>query len=231
MACLTPGAFLPAIEGTDLMELLGETMLTQSLAALAESGTAGGLTRAVGRGQLLGRGVARSANCPIACAGHSTASGWRPSRLTVEVLESVVAGDGDDIIARNIRRIADMGCGVDLDDFGTGNASITSIRRFALRRLKIDRSFVREVDQNRDQQKLVTAILSLAERLGLETLAEGVETPGRTRDAGATGLRSCAGLSSSPDRCRPKTWRPGWPQHRETLRIRPFGCGVNATGA
>ena len=67
---------------------------------------------------------------------------------------------------------------MDIDDFGTGNASITAIRRFALNRLKIDRSFVREVDQNRDQQKLVTAILSLAERLGLETLAEGVETPG-----------------------------------------------------
>ena len=101
-----------------------------------------------------------------------------PDRLTVEVLESVVAKDGDDIIARNISRIAALGCGVDMDDFGTGNASITSIRRFALRRLKIDRSFVRAVDSNRDQQQLVTAILSLAERLGLETLAEGVETQG-----------------------------------------------------
>jgi EAL domain-containing protein (putative c-di-GMP-specific phosphodiesterase class I) len=65
-----------------------------------------------------------------------------------------------------------------MDDFGTGNASITSIRRFALRRLKIDRSFVREVDSDRRQQELLTAILSLAERLGLETLAEGVETQG-----------------------------------------------------
>jgi diguanylate cyclase len=100
-----------------------------------------------------------------------------PSRLTVEVLESVVAGDGDDIIASNVARIAAFGCKVDLDDFGTGNASITAIRRFSLHRLKIDRSFVREVDQSRDQQRLVTAILSMAERLGLETLAEGVETP------------------------------------------------------
>ena len=104
--------------------------------------------------------------------------GLAAARLTVEVLESVVAGDGEDIVTANIGRIAAMGCKVDLDDFGTGHASITAIRRFALNRLKIDRSFVREVDQNREQQNLVTAILSLAERLGLETLAEGVETAG-----------------------------------------------------
>ena len=77
---------------------------------------------------------------------------------------------------RNLDRIAMMGCGVDLDDFGTGNASITTIRQFSLQRLKIDRSFVRGVDYIRDQQKLVTAILALAEQLGLESLAEGVET-------------------------------------------------------
>jgi diguanylate cyclase len=172
--CLLPGAFLPAIEGSELMELLGQTMLTQSLAAVAEFDRKG-------------------LRIPTVAVNFSPAElcdpelperlKWvldrfrlAPARLTVEVLESVVAGDGDEIIASNIARIAAMGCGVDLDDFGTGNASITAIRRFALNRLKIDRSFVREVDQNRDQQKLVTAILSLAERLGLETLAEGVET-------------------------------------------------------
>jgi diguanylate cyclase len=89
-----------------------------------------------------------------------------------------VAGAADDIITHNIARIAELGCGVDLDDFGTGNASITSIRRFALRRLKIDRSFVRDIDTDRGQQHLVTAILSLGEKLGLDTVAEGVETRG-----------------------------------------------------
>jgi diguanylate cyclase len=76
---------------------------------------------------------------------------------------------------RNIAALAEMGCGIDLDDFGTGNASIGSIRRFAVRRIKIDRSFVTHVDQDRDQQKMIGALVSLADRLGLETLAEGVE--------------------------------------------------------
>jgi EAL domain-containing protein (putative c-di-GMP-specific phosphodiesterase class I)/GGDEF domain-containing protein len=174
--CLAPGAFLPALQGSDLMELLGQTMLTQSLAAIAEFDRKGIRIPTVAvnfsHQELL------DPQLPERLGWTLDRFGLDPSRLTVEVLESVVAGDGDDVLAANIGRIAAMGCGVDLDDFGTGHASITAIRRFALNRLKIDRSFVQNVDQNRDQQNLVTAILSLAERLGLETLAEGVETPG-----------------------------------------------------
>ncbi|TMV82853.1 EAL domain-containing protein, partial [Thioclava sp. BHET1] len=78
---------------------------------------------------------------------------------------------------RNIAALSQMGCGIDLDDFGTGHASIATIRRFAIRRIKIDRSFVTRVDSDQNQQRMLSAILSMAERLGLETLAEGVETP------------------------------------------------------
>lgn len=75
-------------------------------------------------------------------------------------------------------RLAEMGCMIDLDDFGTGHASISSVRRFAVHRLKIDRSFVMKVDRDVEQQRMISAILSMAERLGLETLAEGVESAG-----------------------------------------------------
>ena len=172
--CLLPGAFLPALEGTDLMDLLGETMLVQSLTALRDWDQARVVVPSVSV-NLSSRELS-DPHLPERLAWQLDRFGLAPGRLTVEVLESVVAKDGDDIIARNIDRIAQMGCGLDLDDFGTGNASITSIRRFNLRRLKIDRSFVRSLDSDREQQNLVTAILSLAERLGLDTLAEGVET-------------------------------------------------------
>ncbi len=176
LGLLAPGAFLPAIEGTDLMDLLGEAMLSQALSSIVGWDLAGHQVPSVSvnfSARELG-----DPQLPERLAWQLDRHGLAAGRLTVEVLESVVARDGDDMIVRNIRRIADMGCGVDMDDFGTGNASITSIRRFALRRLKIDRSFVRAADTDRDQQQLVTAILSLAERLGLETLAEGVETQG-----------------------------------------------------
>lgn len=79
---------------------------------------------------------------------------------------------------RNIRRLAEMGCQIDLDDFGTGHASISSIRRFAVHRLKIDRSFVKKLDRDIEQQRMVNAIQLMAEQLDLDTIAEGVETAG-----------------------------------------------------
>ena len=76
------------------------------------------------------------------------------------------------------QRLADLGCRIDLDDFGTGHASISSLRQFPIHRLKIDHSFVREIDRDPNQQNMVAAILTMAEQLDLDTLAEGVETTG-----------------------------------------------------
>lgn len=189
--CLPPGQFFPALEGTDLMDLLAREMLAQALEALAIWDKAG--LRVPQVAVNFAAEELRDPELPERLIWALDRHDLAPSRLTIEVLESVVAGEGDDIITRNISRIAQLGCGVDLDDFGTGNASITSIRRFALQRLKIDRSFVREIDTDRGQQKLVTAILSLAEKLGLDTLAEGVETRGEHAMLAQLGCRHVQG--------------------------------------
>jgi len=101
-----------------------------------------------------------------------------PDRLAVEILETVVADSTDDIVSRNINALTALGCLIDLDDFGTGHASIAAIRRFGVGRIKIDRSFVMKADRDPEQQRMISAVLTMAERLGLETLAEGVETVG-----------------------------------------------------
>ena len=173
---ISPGEFLPLIEDAGLGERLGEVILYGALSALT-------------RWDKGGLGVPHvSVNFSAAELRNPRLADklkWEldrfdvePGRLTVEVLETVVAETAHDVIVSNIAALARLGCGIDLDDFGTGHASITSIRRFAIRRLKIDRSFVTRVDEDREQQKMVSAILSMAERLGLATLAEGVETPG-----------------------------------------------------
>ena len=101
-----------------------------------------------------------------------------PDRLAVEVLESVISGAADDQITLNINSLVALGCHFDLDGFGTGHASISSIRRFKIDRLKIDRSFVMKADRDPEQQRMISAVLTTAERLNLVTLAEGVETVG-----------------------------------------------------
>ena len=117
-----------------------------------------------------------------------------PDRLTVEVLETVVAGRAEDQVIRNLAGLSSLGCTLDLDDFGTGHASITNIRRFSIARIKIDRSFVTRIDTDPDQQMMFSAILTMADRLHLDTLAEGVETAGELAMLAELGCRHVQGF-------------------------------------
>ena len=172
---IAPLDFLPAIEDSGLSGRLCEVMVYNALMALSRWDKAGLKVPTVAVN--FSRSELRSPSLASKLKWELDRFDLSPDRLTVEVLETVVADTDNDVVVANIAAIAQMGCGVDLDDFGTGHASITSIRRFAVRRIKIDRSFVTKVDEDREQQKVVSAILSMAERLGLETIAEGVETP------------------------------------------------------
>jgi len=189
---IPPMEFLPAIEDAGLSERLGEVILYHALAALVRWDKAGLHVPCVA----VNFSAAELRNPRLAekLKWELDRFDLTPNRLSVEILENVVADTENDVIVSNIAAVADMGCGVDLDDFGTGHASITNIRRFAIRRIKIDRSFVTRVDEDREQQKMVSAVLSLAERLGLEALAEGVETPGEHAMLGQLGCGHVQGF-------------------------------------
>ncbi len=171
---LGPAVFLPMIEAAGLSERLGEVMLQNALAALVRWDKSHLDIPTVSVN--LSAEELRNPRLADKIKWELDRFDLNPNRLCVEVLENVVATTDNDVIVANIAALARLGCGIDLDDFGTGHASITSIRRFAIRRLKIDRSFVTRVDEDRGQQRMIAAILSMAERLELSTLAEGVET-------------------------------------------------------
>lgn len=171
-----PAEFLGILEEAGLSERLGETMLFEALSALSRWDRAGESVPTVAVN--FSASELRNPRLVERIQWELDRFDLAPERLTIEVLETVVASTENDMIVRNIAALARLGCGMDLDDFGTGHAGITNIRRFSVRRLKIDRSFITRLDEDREQQRIVAAILSLAEQLGLETLAEGVETPG-----------------------------------------------------
>jgi diguanylate cyclase (GGDEF)-like protein/PAS domain S-box-containing protein len=104
------------------------------------------------------------------------AHGLDPSRITVEVTESAAMGDFG-VTEPVLRDIAAAGFKLAIDDFGAGYSSLSRLRDLPVQMLKIDRSFLRDVPDRPEATAVVTAILELAGALGMETVAEGVETP------------------------------------------------------
>lgn len=101
--------------------------------------------------------------------------GLDPQCLEIEVTERTVL-ENDDLCISAIRRLYDAGIRVALDDFGTGYASLSALKRFPLTTLKIDRSFVTELSTNRHDASIARAMLAMGQDLGLEIIAEGIET-------------------------------------------------------
>jgi diguanylate cyclase (GGDEF)-like protein len=104
------------------------------------------------------------------------AAGLSPARLELEITESVLL-DETDFTLGTLHRLRGLGVRVSLDDFGTGYSSLSYLRSFPFDKIKIDRSFVREVTTSANGAAFVHAIASLGASLGMETTAEGVETP------------------------------------------------------
>ena len=102
-------------------------------------------------------------------------SGLAPERLELEITESALIEDHDGAQA-TLMALRSRGVRVAMDDFGTGYSSLAYLRRFPLDKLKIDGMFVRSLDSDEDAQAVVTAIISLARALHLDTTAEGIET-------------------------------------------------------
>jgi len=173
---IPPSTFLPVMEEAGLLERLGQVMLYHALTALKAWDSARVDVPQVGVN--FASHELRNPSLVDKIRWELDRFDLEPGRLAVEILESVVTDAPDDMTSKNITGLANLGCCIDLDDYGTGHSSIASLRRFTVSRIKIDRSFVMKADQDPEQQRFIGAILTMAERLEVETLAEGVETVG-----------------------------------------------------
>lgn len=102
-------------------------------------------------------------------------SAINPNKLKLELTESLVLDDVDDTIAK-MNRLREMGVRFSMDDFGTGHSSLTSLKKLPLDQLKIDQSFVRDITVDQDNAVIVQTIIAMGNNLGMEVIAEGVET-------------------------------------------------------
>ena len=162
---ILPGAFLPVAEKYGLITEIDRWAAIQAI-RLAAGG------RRVEAN--LSASTAGSLDILPLIESELRATGADPTYVTFEITETALMGDIE-VGVQFTKGLADLGCGVSLDDFGTGFGSFTYLKRLFVQHLKIDVEFVRDLLTNKANQHLVRAIVSMAKAFTLDTVAEGVE--------------------------------------------------------
>ena len=171
---VAPLAFLSSVAQAQLWHKLTDTILHQSLSAIRDLQDAGIFIPQVG---------VNFAQADLEHPQLMTRILWtldqfdlQPNRLSIEVLENVVVQDAASPVRHSVNSLAKLGCHIDLDDFGTAQNPFDSLRQLNIDRMKIDRSFVYNIDRDAKKQDMLAAVVLLAQRLNLDTIAEGIET-------------------------------------------------------
>ncbi|HUJ65750.1 MAG TPA: bifunctional diguanylate cyclase/phosphodiesterase, partial [Acidimicrobiales bacterium] len=174
---ILPGEFIPVAEDSKLIIPIGDWVLNTACRDARSWGEHAVDAGTVAPGVAVNLS-ARQINEPelvrrVAAALES--SGLSPDLLTLEITESVVMTDAAGA-GTVLRRLKDLGVRLSIDDFGTGYSSLSYLKRFPVDTLKVDRSFVNGLGVDPEDSVIVGAIVRLADALGLQTVAEGVET-------------------------------------------------------
>ena len=174
LGVLSPAAFLDLAEDAGLDLLLGDVVLRSAAATMRDVDTELFLGVNLSVGQLADRGL--RARVAAILRDHDIAA----DRLVVEITEHATiarqAGGGRVSPEHTLEELRVTGALLCLDDFGTGYSSLTHIRRYPLQSIKIDRSFVAGVVEHAEDRAVVAAMVGMAAALGLQVVAEGVET-------------------------------------------------------
>jgi diguanylate cyclase (GGDEF)-like protein/PAS domain S-box-containing protein len=170
---LAPAAFLQALEGGTLAAAVGFWTLNEACAQAAYWRRQGAIDFRIGVN--LCSAQFRVGDLVSEVAETLKRHGLPAEALELEVTENIVL-DNDDIVLEALQGLYDMGVGIAFDDFGTGYGSLSLLKSYPLTRIKIDQSFVREIEISKRDASVIRAILDMARSFDLETIAEGIET-------------------------------------------------------
>lgn len=190
---ISPGEFIPVAEKCGFMPEIGRIVFAKAIEQAAEWDRAG---IAFGRLAVNVSGTElREPDFDRFLFATLEKAGLSPDKLSLEIVESVILDDEKTGIAAKLRHIRAAGVHLELDDFGTGYASLSHVNPNEIDRLKIDRRFVQNINENGDNTKIVRAITELARGLGISIVAEGAETEAELDSLMAIGCDQVQGYS------------------------------------
>ena len=187
---ISPADFIPVLEETGLIADAGAWVLEEAIESAARLHASGHDLR---MGVNLSAVQLRDQTLPQMLTAICTRHGLPPSHLELEITEG--AAMHDPVATRILlEQLKSAGFLLSIDDFGTGHSALSYITEFPMDTIKIDRSFVREITEGRKQRAIVTAISALSSQLGLNTIAEGIETERQKDYVDALGVHEIQGF-------------------------------------
>ncbi|MFD1333071.1 putative bifunctional diguanylate cyclase/phosphodiesterase [Methylopila musalis] len=188
---LSPAQFLDVLAGSSAAASVGDWILNTACARAEQWRAAVGGRFRIGVNLFEAQFAREDIDTAVARALRVT--GLPADALEIEITENVFTASDDVAVAR-VRRLRDLGVRIAFDDFGTGYASLNLLKRYPITRLKIDRSFVRNISDAPEDEAIVELVLQLGERFGLDVIAEGVERADQEEHLRRLGCREGQGF-------------------------------------
>jgi EAL domain-containing protein (putative c-di-GMP-specific phosphodiesterase class I) len=172
---ISPAKFIPVAEETGLIAIIGQKVLRESCRQLREWQQKYPEARSLSISVNLSSKQFTQSDLIQQIRQVLRETGLKPECLHLEITESAVMENTENAI-RMLKELRALGAKLSIDDFGTGYSSLSYLHRFPFDTLKIDRSFVGRMEEQSDNAEIVRTILVLAHNLGMDVIAEGVET-------------------------------------------------------
>ncbi|MDO8359456.1 MAG: EAL domain-containing protein, partial [Devosia sp.] len=188
---ISPAEFIPVAEETGLIVPIGEWVLREACRAAVGWPTEARVAVNLSPVQFKNKRLFETVHAILA------ETGLPPTRLELEITESLLLADSEQTL-QTLHRLRAIGVRISMDDFGTGYSSLSYLRSFPFDKIKIDRSFMRDLESRGDSLAIIKAVIGLGHSLGMSTTAEGVETEEQLKAVREQGCNEVQGFLFSP---------------------------------
>ena len=217
---IPPTEFIPLAEEIGLIVSIGKWVLDRACLEAAEWPSSVRISVNLSPAQFKTPGLVLNVKSAL------DESGLDPKRLELEITESVLLQNSADTLAI-LHEIRALGVSISMDDFGTGYSSLSYLRSFPFDKIKIDQSFIRDIDLSHEATAIIRAVSGLGFSLGMATTAEGVETAEQLASLRDEGCTEVQGYYFSPP--RPARDVAGLIASINAMRVKPLDSGIQLT--